>query len=301
MGSTVLNTFSTAVAERFGILTPYKTPLVEANGTGGGFRIFCQKGPHRGPDAVNASRPLEENERRFCRDRGIVDLVKFKVGHDGVVLASQKLEKPLNLSLKDLFKLFAKVIFDGEKWIENPTKLWSDIDPSLPAEKIIILGPPPSSGTYSTLIDLILKPNCPQDQPKCVLIRTDGVYIPASEHENVVVQKILQNSSYYGVFSFSFLKHHKTELSPVSINGAEPTMESIANGDYLLSRPLLVYTFKDRLAVKPQLALFLQEFYSDRATGERGYLALKGLIPLSNAERKKYRKILDDYLKNGGG
>lgn len=285
VGSTALYGFSTAVAERFGKLSSYKTPLVESNGTGGGFKIFCQSGPEKGPDAVNASRPIEANERQYCSHQGIENIKEFMIGHDGIVIAAHQRSIKMVLSLEDLFKALAKVVLIEGQWVENPYKYWSDIKPELPRKKINLLGPPPSSGTYSVLVDLILKGFCSADQPKCLLIRDDGAYAQASEHENVIVQKLILNPDKLGVFSFSFLRHHKEDIRAIPINGYAPTYKTIMEKTYPLSRRLYIYASQKRLKEKSDLSSFIHSFYEPKAVGKRGYLILKGLIPLTSQER----------------
>ena len=293
VGSTALYGFAASVAERFGRLSPHKTPLIEANGTGGGFKIFCQSGPHKGPDAVNASRSIEEGERKFCEKKDVFNLVEFKVGHDGIVLATHHKTPQIDLTLRDLFKALARVVHVEGQWVQNPYKRWSDINQRFPNEKISILGPPPSSGTYSVLVDLILRPLCPKGHPRCLYIRTDGAYIQASEHENVIAQKVILNPKKFGVFSFSFLKNHKDKLNAMRVEGTQPTFQTIMDKTYPLSRSLYIYTTEKRLREKPLLKDFIQSFYDEKAMSSRGYLILKGLIPLTKQERLQVQNLFD--------
>lgn len=296
VGSTALYGFSASVAERFGRMTPYKTPLIEANGTGGGFKIFCQGNSNKSPNAVNASRPIEKSERRYCEKNHIFNLIELKVGHDGIVLASHFDAPEMDLTLEELFKALAKVVEVDGKWVVNPYKRWSDIHPRLPAQEISILGPPPSSGTYSVLVELILKPFCPKGRSTCLYIRTDGAFIQASEHETIIAQKLTLNAKKVGVFSFSFLKHHKDILKAMKINGKLPTFETIKDKTYPLSRSLYVYTTEKQLWKTKSLQEFLRLFYDNQASGPRGYLTLKGLVPLSSSERQQMLNLFPKEL-----
>ena len=56
-----------------------------------------------------------------------------------------------------------------------------------------------------------------------------------------------------------------------------------------MSRPLFIYAKKAHMGVIPGLREFLAEYVSDRSMGTEGYLADKGLIPLSPAEAGKVR------------
>jgi phosphate transport system substrate-binding protein len=71
------------------------------------------------------------------------------------------------------------------------------------------------------------------------------------------------------------------------VDGVAPTFESIADGSYAISRPLYFYVKKAHMDVIPGLKEYLAEFTSDKAWGDEGYLADKGLIPLPSEERTK--------------
>jgi phosphate transport system substrate-binding protein len=54
-----------------------------------------------------------------------------------------------------------------------------------------------------------------------------------------------------------------------------------------VSRPLFFYVKNAHAGVIPGIKEFVAEFVSDRASGEEGYLADKGLIPLPAGEREQ--------------
>ena len=148
VGSSTVYPFTTAVAENFGQRTGMKTPIVEATGTGGGMKLFCAGiGPDH-PDITNASRRIKKGEFEDCNKNGVNEIVELNIGFDGLTIAHSRNGPPVELTLAQLFLALAKSIPgpDG-KLIANPNMQWSDIDPSLPAIKIEVLGPPPTSGT----------------------------------------------------------------------------------------------------------------------------------------------------------
>ncbi len=57
-----------------------------------------------------------------------------------------------------------------------------------------------------------------------------------------------------------------------------PSYESIASGEYKVSRPLFIYAKKQHVGVVPGMVEFVEEYVSDKALGEDGYLAAKGLV-----------------------
>src|SRR5690349_23191446 len=144
VGSSTVYPFTTAVAEQFGKTAGFKTPVVESTGTGGGMKLFCAGVGADHPDFTNASRQIKKSEFEDCAKNGVTEIVEIKVGFDGLSLAASKEAPPMKLTKEQIFLALAKQIPDKDgKLIDNPNKLWSDIDASLPKEKIEVLGPPP--------------------------------------------------------------------------------------------------------------------------------------------------------------
>jgi phosphate transport system substrate-binding protein len=303
VGSSTVFPFSTAVAERFGKTTNFKTPVVESTGSGGGLKLFCAGVGVQHPDITNASRRIKSSEVKMCADNGVAEIVEVKIGYDGIVVANAKSAPLYELTLRDLFLALAKDVPDADgKLIPNPNKTWKDVNPALPAKKIEVLGPPPTSGTRDAFVELALEGGCQsfdsikalkksdskQFKAVCHTIREDGAYVEAGENDNLIVQKLEANPDALGVFGFSFLDQNSDKVQGSKINGVEPEFELIAEGDYPVSRPLYFYVKKAHVGVIPGIAEFLAEFTSDKAWGEEGYLADKGLIPMPDEERKEW-------------
>jgi phosphate transport system substrate-binding protein len=303
VGSSTVFPFSTAVAEAFGRAGGFKTPVVESTGTGGGIQLFCSGNGLDTPDVANASRRIKPAELETCSKNGVKDVIEVKIGYDGIVLANSKKHPRFDLTKEQIFRALAKQVPIEGKLTANPYKLWSDIDPKLPKEKIEVLGPPPTSGTRDAFVELameggaeafpMLKELKGKDEKafKAVAhaIREDGVYVEAGENDNLIVQKIEANPAALGVFGFSFLDQNTDKVQGSLVGGVEPTFENIASGKYGISRSLFFYVKKSHIGQVPGLKEYIAEFTSDGAFGEEGYLADKGLIPLDAAERKLVR------------
>lgn len=299
VGSSTVYPFTTAVAENFGKKSGFKTPVVESTGTGGGMKLFCAGVGIEHPDATNASRRIKKGEFESCQKNGVTDIVELKVGYDGVSVAYSKKGKPINLTSTQVFLALAKEIPgpDG-KPIPNPHKKWSDVDPSLPDQKIEVLGPPPTSGTRDSFHELVLEAGAKKIPALAELaktdakafeklwktIREDGAYIDAGENDNLIVQKLEANPNAVGVFGYSFFEENQGALSAAKLDGFEPTDENIASGKYPASRDMFVYFKKAHIGVIKGLDQFITEYASDAASGEAGYLPKKGLIALPKAE-----------------
>lgn len=307
VGSSTVYPFATTVAERFGKTGNFKTPKIESTGTGGGMKLFCSGVGIDTPDITNASRAIKDSERELCASKGVTSIVEVKIGYDGIVLAHSKATKTMELSLQDIYLALAKEVptKDGsEKLMPNPNKTWKDVNPTLPATKIEVIGPPPSSGTRDSFAELAMEGGCgaygwikslktsdePRFQKMCRTIREDGVYIEAGENDNLIVQKLQSNPNALGIFGYSFLAENSDKVQPSMIKGALPTLETISNFSYPISRPLYFYVKKAHVGKVPGIQEFIAEFTSEKAMGEEGYLADKGLIPLSKSKAAEVAK-----------
>lgn len=311
VGSSTVFPFSKVVAERFGKATDYRSPTVESTGTGGGFKAFCGGVGTAFPDMSNASRRIKQSELDMCKENGVTEVVEVLIGYDGIVLANSVKSKQVELTRKDIYLALAKKIPNPDgtaTLIDNPHMNWSDVNPSLPKSKIEVLGPPPTSGTRDAFVELAMEGGCKKfgwiadlkktDKSKykaiCHVIREDGRFIEAGENDNLIVQKLDSNPNALGIFGFSFLDQNADKVQASTIDGAEPTFESIADGSYVVSRPLYFYVKKAHVGVIQGIKEYLAEFTSERAWGDEGYLTEKGMIPLNPQERAKIGKRVKD-------
>jgi len=305
VGSSTVYPFATVVAEQFGKTTKFKTPTIESTGSGGGLKLFCAGVGVEHPDITNASRAIKSSECKTCYENGVKEIIEVKVGYDGIVVANSKKAPIMKLSRKDLFLALAKDVPDpsgGEKLVPNPYKTWKDVNPALPATKINVLGPPPTSGTRDAFVELAMEGGAKKfawikamkkkDKKKykatCHTIREDGAYVEAGENDNLIVQKLEKDTSALGIFGFSFLDQNADKMQGSMVDGVAPTFDNIADGKYPVSRPLFFYVKKAHIGTIPGIQEYLNAFSSEQAWGPDGYLSEKGLIPMPDAERKKF-------------
>jgi len=312
VGSSTVFPFATAVAEEFGRSTSFKTPIVESTGSGGGLKLFCAGIGTSYPDITNASRRIKKSEVELCAKNGVADIVEVKVGYDGIVIAADKSAEAMPLSLRDLYLALAAYVpapgTDGGEgnMIENPNKTWKDVNAALPAKPIVVLGPPPTSGTRDAFNELAIEGGCKafsamkamkksnkkQYKALCRGIREDGAFVEAGENDNLIVQKLQADKSAVGIFGYSFLDQNTDVIQAFSVakkvgNAPQaPEFEAISDGSYPISRSLFFYVKKAHVGVIPGIEAYLGEFTSDKAMGEFGYLTDRGLIPLNDNERQ---------------
>jgi len=308
VGSSTVYPFTTAVAEQFGKSSGMKTPVVESTGTGGGMKLFCAGVGEETPDFTNASRRIKKSEFEDCAKNGVTEIVEIKVGFDGLSIAQSKDAPDLALTKQQVFLALAKEVPDKDgKLVANPYKNWSDIDPSLPNEKIEVLGPPPTSGTRDSFMELVMEAGAAKFESLEALkksdakafekvwkaMREDGAYVEAGENDNLIVQKLQANPKALGIFGFSFLEENASSIKDVAVDGVKASYETIADGSYKVARPLYVYAKKQHIGVIPGMKEFIAEYVSDKALGEDGYLAEKGLVTLPGEQAEKTRATAD--------
>lgn len=310
VGSSTVYPFAATIAETFGRDSEFKTPVVEATGTGGGFKLFCSGVGFGYPDFSNASRAIQKSEIEKCAENGVKNVVEIKIGYDGIVLANSIAGKNYSLSKEQVFLALATQVpnQDDSKLIDNPYEKWSDIDKKLPNINIAIYGPPTTSGTRDAFVELVMEEPCKKYQAfkntykdkktlakKCHIIRSDGHFIEAGENDNLIVQKLKNDADALGIFGFSFLEENHHVIKAAIINNIKPSFDSIVAGTYEVSRPLFIYVKKEHLDLIPGMSEFTYEIISKNTIGDDGYLMQKGLIPLTQVELKKVR---DELIKS---
>ncbi|MFN6982573.1 MAG: substrate-binding domain-containing protein [Brevundimonas sp.] len=294
-GSSTVFPFATRVAENFARTAGGAAPRVESLGTGGGIQAFCQGVGPNTPDIANASRQMKASEFDLCQKNGVTDIVEIKIGFDGIVVATARNGNGFNFELNDLYEGLAKEVPgpDGQ-FIANPAKTWNEVNKGLPNQRIQVYGPPPTSGTRDAFLELGMTPGAKLVPAAAAVeasdpdrfeglahtLREDGAWIDSGENDNAIVQTLTRTPGSLGVFGYSFLEQNLDTVKAETIDGVTPNADTIASGEYPLSRSLFIYVKKAHIGVIPGLQQYIQEFLSEGSAGKGGYLADRGLIPL---------------------
>ena len=302
-GSSTVLPFARIIAEQLGKNPNFKTPVVESGGSSVGKKGVCDGVGTKFIDIGNASSRMKTKELAYCEKNG-VKLTEIKVGYDGIVVANSKKGKVLNISKADLGKaLTAKVAING-KMVDNPYKKWSEINPSLPNVEIRVYGPPTTSGTRASYAEMVNeKGYCKKDAEakaalkaagmkakKCRAMRTDGAFIEAGEQDNLIVQKLNEDNTAYGIFGFSYLDQNSDTLQGAVISKTAPTFENIASNNYSVSRALYYYVKHQHIGVVPGIKEYMAE--RTKHWGDEGALSDAGMIPMPKSERAKYKSAM---------
>lgn len=292
VGSSTVYPFTTAVAEEFQRANPGISVIVESTGTGAGLKLFCAGVGANTPDLTNASRRIKSSEFEDCKKNGVNQIIEFPIGIDGLTVIESVNAAPMRLSLRDLYAALAARPFGKEQSAQT----WKDVNPALPATKIRVLGPPPTSGTRDSLNELFIQKGCESDPAMkalkesnedefkdiCTKLREDGAFVEGGENDNLLVQKISGDPTAIGVLGYSFLEENADKVRAIQINGSSPTAQSITDLSYPGARKIYIYAKGEHLRVKPAIKEFIAAYAKANGTG--GLLQQRGLVPFGTAD-----------------
>lgn len=285
-GSSTVLPFASIVAEEFGAAFPeFKTPVVASGGTGGGLKQFCEGVGESTIDIANASRAIKDSEREACTAAGVTDIREIQFGFDGIVFASAANGPDFALTPVQVYKaIAAQVPVDGQL-VANPYTTWDQIDASLPAQPIALAVPASNHGTREVFQEKVVGHGCeeaglPEGAPEdaCTAYRQDVVVEIAGDYTETLA-RLQSNPNTVGVFGLSFYEQNRDTLKVATVNGVTPSLETVANGEYPVSRPLFFYVKGQHIGVIPGIQEYVQFFLSDAISGLGGTLEAAGLIP----------------------
>ncbi|WP_425426159.1 substrate-binding domain-containing protein [Albimonas pacifica] len=294
-GSSTVLPYASIVAEAFGENFDFPTPVVESGGSSAGLKKFCEGVGLNTIDIANASRKIREKEVAACAENGVTEIIEVRIGYDGIVFASQ-IDGPAftEFTPDQWYKaMAAEVPVDG-KMVANPAKTWADVDASLPAVEIQAFIPGTKHGTREVFEEKVLLAGCEESgaleaiqatgldekaaEKACMAVRTDGASVDIDGDYTETLARIDANPNGVGVFGLAFYENNTDKLKVATMGGVAPSTETIASGEYPVSRPLFFYVKKAHLAEVPGLKEFASFFVSDAVAGPNGPLANYGLV-----------------------
>jgi len=306
VGSSTVYPFAKLVAESFARSnSDFRSPLIESTGTGNGMQLFCKGLGANTPDMVNASRRMKPSEFDRCAANKVDEIIELQVGLDGIAFASSQGGIMLNLSPRIVYEALAANPYGKPQ----TAKTWSDVDPSLPADPILVYGPPSTSGTRDALKELVLEVGCASNPEMealkesdenrysqvCTEVRDDGAYVDQGEQDNLIVQKIESNPRAVGVFGFSYLDENSDKVQGLPMNGVQPTYDNIASFAYPGARPLYVYVKKEHMRAIPGLGAYMDEWV--KSWGKDGPLARIGMVAMpADKMAENARKVREQIV-----
>ncbi|WP_374424414.1 substrate-binding domain-containing protein [Paracoccus sp. (in: a-proteobacteria)] len=292
-GSSTVLPYATIVAEAFGENTDFPTPVVESGGSSAGLKKFCEGVGENTIDIANASRPIKDSEKAACKAAGVTEIMEVRIGYDGIVFASDIKGNDFAFTAADWFNaLAAEVVKDG-KVVPNPYTKWSEIRAELPDQEILAFVPGTKHGTREVFEEKVIAAGCKETgaaevftaekgeddgEAACMTLRTDGKSVDIDGDYTETLARIQSAPNGIGVFGLSFYENNTDKLKVATIGGVTPSTESIASGEYPVSRPLFFYVKKQHIGTIPGLKEYVEFFVSDELAGPEGPLAAYGLV-----------------------
>ncbi len=292
-GSSTVLPYATIVAEAFGENFDFPILVVEGGGSGAGRKKLCEGVGENTIDIANSSSRIKQSDIDLCASNGVNDIMEVRIGYDGIVFASDIDGAEFAFTPADWYNaLAAEVVKDGAL-VANPNKTWADVNPALPAQDILAFIPGTKHGTREVFDVKVLEAGCAasgaeealvaakgeEDGKKaCLSLRTDGASVDIDGDYTETLARIDANKNAIGVFGLSFYQNNTDKLRVATMDGVVPSTESIASGDYPVSRPLYFYVKTAHLGVIPGLQEYIDFFVSDDMAGPDGPLATYGLV-----------------------
>ena len=299
-GSSTVLPYATIVAEAFGENFDFPTPVVEGGGSGAGRKKLCEGVGENTVDIANSSSRISKSDIELCAQNGVTEIIEVRIGYDGIVFASDVNGPDFKLTPADVYNaVAAKVAKDGAI-VDNTSKTWAEVNPELPDQEILALVPGTKHGTREVFDVKVIESGCKDtgaldlfkataegkdDKEKeanakkaCLSLRTDGRSIDIDGDYTETLQRLDADKKAVGVFGLSFYQNNTDKLKVAPMSGVVPSVESIASGEYPVSRPLYFYVKKAHIGVIPGLKEYIEFFVSDDMAGPNGPLAMYGLV-----------------------
>ena len=293
-GSSTVLPYSTIVAELFGENTDFGTPVIESGGSSTGLRRFCEGVGENTIDIANSSRQIRDTEVAECAANGVDEIMEVRIGYDGIVFASSQQGNSFAFTPADWFNaLSAQVVVDGEV-VANPHTNWNQVNPELADQEILAFVPGTRHGTREVFDERVIAQGCEDSgaaeafvasgmseddaEAACTMLRTDGSSVDIDGDYTETLARIGSSTNGIGVFGLSFYENNTDTLQVATMGGVTPSTETIASGEYPVSRPLFIYVKKAHIGVIPGVKEFAEFFVSDPIAGPDGPLAAYGLV-----------------------
>ncbi|MEP5729692.1 MAG: substrate-binding domain-containing protein [Sulfitobacter sp.] len=299
-GSSTVLPYASIVAEAFGENFDFPTPVVESGGSSAGLKRFCEGVGENTIDVANASRQIKSSEVEVCAANGVKEIIEVQIGYDGIVFASDIQGNTFEFTPVDWFNAISdKVVVDGAL-VDNPYATWDQVNPSFPAQPIQAYVPGTKHGTREVFEDKVILAGCETSgaydvflaaasgdtekakakvaEKECIRLRTDGRSVDIDGDYTETLARIESNKDGIGVFGLAFFENNTDKLQVATMSGIVPSTESIATGEYPVSRPLFFYVKKAHIGVIPGLKEYAEFFVMDEIAGPDGPLADYGLV-----------------------
>ncbi len=294
-GSSTVLPYATIVAEAFGENFEFPTPVVEGGGSGAGRKKMCEGVGENTIDIANSSSRISKSDIELCTANGVTDIMEVRFGYDGIVFASKVDGPEFAFTPAHWYNALAAQVMKDGALVANPNKAWNEVDAALPAQDILAFIPGTKHGTREVFDTKVIVAGCEETgafeafkaaaggdedaaEEQCMTLRTDGLSVDIDGDYTETLARLDANPTSVGVFGLSFYQNNTDKLRVATMSGVVPSVDSIASGDYPVSRPLFFYVKKQHIGVIPGLKEYIEFFVSDDMAGPDGPLAAYGLV-----------------------
>lgn len=287
-GSSTVEPITIAVAEKFAEIHDDVNVFVDGPGTGDGFELFCD-----GETDINdASSPIAPEQIETCARNG-VEFIELRVGNDGIVMLTNAGNDAVDcLRVGDVYALVGPESQGIDTW-DAAEELAAEVGGSgdLPAMALSVTGPGEESGTYVSFVELALE-DIATERRQPPETRAD---YQASADDNVILQGIQGSPGSLGWVGYAFARDAE-EVRILEVDGGEgcvaPDDETIATGEYPLSRPLFIYVNARHAEDEPALVDFVDLYLGDAI----GSVAEVGYVPQTDEALEETRRRWDSRI-----
>ena len=286
-GSSTVLPYAAIVAEAFGENFDFPTPIIESGGSGAGRKKLCEGVGANTIDIANSSSHIKDSDIARCASNGVSEPVEVRIGYDGIVFASRLETK----GFENITPMHIYLAISNKSNAEN----WKEVDPNFPDRPIKTFIPGTKHGTREVFDKKVMVSGCKsagsydlffkqnggdkkKAEKECMKVRTDGVSIDIDGDYTETLARLKNNPNGIGVFGLSFLLNNTDSIYAANVNGVAPSTETIASGEYPISRPLQFYVKTEHLDEIPGLREYIEFFISDEMAGPDSPLADYGLV-----------------------
>jgi phosphate transport system substrate-binding protein len=301
-GSSTVLPYAAIVAEAFGENFDFPTPIIESGGSGAGRKRLCEGVGSNTIDIANSSSKIKQSDIDRCAENGVSVPVEVRIGYDGIVFASRLETK----GFENITPMHIYLAASDKSNVQN----WQEVDPSFPDRPIKTFIPGTKHGTREVFDKKVMVAGCKaagsydmffkqnggdkkKAEKECMKVRADGVSIDIDGDYTETLNRLKNNPEGIGVFGLSFLLNNTDSIYAANVNGVAPSTESIASGEYPISRPLQFYVKMEHIDFIPGLKEYIQFFVSDDMAGPDSPLAEYGLV--SDPELAATQEMVDNF------
>lgn len=237
---------------------------IDSIGSGGGLERFCVEGAS---DIANASRQIDDEEIADCTDTWGTPPIEVRVGSDALSLViSNGNYFAQELTLEEIATAFA---------VTDAGATWADVNPDFPAHPIQLFSPGADSGTFDYFNEVVFEEADPPPILSSIadIVGEDDNLTVVGVSEDGCTEGDLSTTCAIGYFGYAYFQENASALQVVTVDGVEPSAESVNDNSYPIARPLYMYTSDAVIQDKPQVAEFMAYYLNvvNDVIGEVGY------------------------------